>query len=222
MNISHYPAESLTIRKYHKTDREAIRRICCDTAFMGEPTEKFFDDRQILADILTSYYTDFEPDLTFVAELNKQIVGYLTGGRSLKKQRMIFMTKIIPKTCLKFFLKGLVFKPKTRNFCLNCFKSLLKGEFRHPDFSRDYPASLHINIDYKFRNLGIGRELIEKYVERLKQERIRGILVTTTSQKAKEFFRKMGFTVLYYRRISYYTYLNCENLFFIILGKKLN
>jgi len=185
---------------------------------MGEPMEKFFDGRQILADFITSYYTDFESDLTFVAEINKQVVGYLTGCRSQKRQRMIFMNKIIPPVCLKFLFKGLIFKSKTRKFCLNCFKSVLKGEFNHPDFSRDYPASFHINIDYKFRSLGIGGELIKNYLECLHQKRIRGVHVTTILQKAKEFFRKMGFTVLYYRKISY---LDHKNLFFIILGKKL-
>ncbi|MBU4310278.1 GNAT family N-acetyltransferase [bacterium] len=220
--MSYYPISGLFIRKYRKADRGAIRKICCDTAFMGGPMEKFFDDREILADCLTSYYTDYEPESIFVAELNKEVAGYLIGCKSLKREKKVFITKILPRILLKSFLKGVLFKSKTRSFCVNCFKSFLRGEFNRRGFLHDYPASLHINVDYRFRNMGIGKELIKKYLDYLKIEGVKGVQLTTISSKAREFFKTTGFTVLYCQKISYYRNLTGKDLFRIILGRKLN
>jgi len=30
---------SFTIRSYRRSDRDAVRRLCCDTAFLGSPID---------------------------------------------------------------------------------------------------------------------------------------------------------------------------------------
>ena len=67
---------NLIIRQFLPKDREALRTICCDTADMGEPIEHFFPERESAADLLTAYYTDFEPESTFVAELDEKILQF--------------------------------------------------------------------------------------------------------------------------------------------------
>ncbi|MDP3143475.1 MAG: GNAT family acetyltransferase, partial [Candidatus Omnitrophota bacterium] len=67
----------MNIRHFKPADRDAVRKICCDTAFMGEPAENFFDDRKIFADVAISYYTDYEPESLFIAENEQEIIGYL-------------------------------------------------------------------------------------------------------------------------------------------------
>lgn len=118
--------DELVIRKYKPEDRGAIRKICCDTAFMGKPAEEFFDDRELLADVVSSYYTDFEPESTFIAEAEGRVVGYLTGCKDTKKQKRIFFQKIFPKILLRFIIKGTFLRRKTRQFLYNCLKSFLK------------------------------------------------------------------------------------------------
>ena len=71
------------IRKYKKEDKKSVRRIACDTAFMGEPCEKFFNGRDFLADILILYFTDYEPESCFVAELNDKVNSFYGVGGSL-------------------------------------------------------------------------------------------------------------------------------------------
>ncbi|MEY2555814.1 MAG: hypothetical protein QOF93_958, partial [Verrucomicrobiota bacterium] len=51
-----------TIRSYRKTDRDAVRRLCCQTGFLGTPIDPVYEDRQLFADFLTTYYTDWEPE----------------------------------------------------------------------------------------------------------------------------------------------------------------
>jgi hypothetical protein len=48
------------IRPYRFTDKSLIRKICSDTADLGGPVENFFYDREVFADLVIDYYTDFE------------------------------------------------------------------------------------------------------------------------------------------------------------------
>src|SRR5216110_1904834 len=70
-----------TIRSYRRSDRAAVRKLCCDTGFLGDPIDPVFEDRELFADFLTTYYTDHEPESSFVLEINGQIRGYLLGCR---------------------------------------------------------------------------------------------------------------------------------------------
>src|SRR5476651_390820 len=74
------------IRPYSPEDRAALRAICADTGFLGQPIDPVFEDRELFADYLTSYYTDAEPESTFVCELNGEVKGYLMGSRFPKRK----------------------------------------------------------------------------------------------------------------------------------------
>ena len=59
--------KNTVFRKYRPSDRAAVRRLCCETGFIGNPIDPVFEDRELFADFLTAYYTDFEPESAFVA-----------------------------------------------------------------------------------------------------------------------------------------------------------
>ena len=42
------------IRKYQARDREAVRWICCETGYMGDPMEIYFIGRKSFAEMWTS------------------------------------------------------------------------------------------------------------------------------------------------------------------------
>ena len=69
------------IRGYRRTDREAVRKLCCDTGFLGHPIDPVYQDRELFADFLTTYYTDHEPESCFLLEVDGEIRGYLLGSR---------------------------------------------------------------------------------------------------------------------------------------------
>src|SRR6188472_3145331 len=71
----------LVIRSYRASDRDAVRRLCCQTGFLGEPIDPVYEDHELFADFLTTYYTDQEPESSFVLEVNGEIRGYLLGSR---------------------------------------------------------------------------------------------------------------------------------------------
>src|SRR2546425_10447377 len=70
-----------SIRGYKTSDRTAVRNLCCATGFLGDPIDPVFQDRELFADFLTTYYTDWEPESSFVLEIDGEIRGYLLGSR---------------------------------------------------------------------------------------------------------------------------------------------
>ncbi|PYK93189.1 MAG: hypothetical protein DME36_10330 [Verrucomicrobia bacterium] len=73
--------KAFTIRSYRSSDRAAVRELCCQTGFLGVPIDPVYEDRQLFADFLTTYYTDHEPESSFVLEVDGEIRGYLLGSR---------------------------------------------------------------------------------------------------------------------------------------------
>src|SRR5213595_1290141 len=74
-------APQYSIRSYQASDRGAVRKLCCETGFLGDPIDPVFQDRELFADFLTTYYTDHEPESSFVLEIDGEIRGYLLGSR---------------------------------------------------------------------------------------------------------------------------------------------
>lgn len=63
--------DNIIIRPFRKDDRESVRRISCETAFWGKNRKNIFADDEILADALTMYFTDYEPESCFVASVGE-------------------------------------------------------------------------------------------------------------------------------------------------------
>jgi len=214
--------EEIIIRAYKRSDRELVRKIACDTAFMGEPAENFFTGRKYLADFLTRYHTDCEPESMFVAEKREKLAGYINGAKNKRRMDFIFAFKIIPITILKLIFSGFLFKKKNFLFVLSGIYSFLKGEFYAPSFiKKEYPAILHINIDKDYRGHGIGESLMKAYLGYLRNEGVEGVYLKTASEKSFKFFEKLGFKILYETRISYFRHVLKGSVKYIYFGKKL-
>ena len=214
--------KEIIIRKYNGNDRASVREIACDTAFMGEPAEKFFSGREFLADFLTLYHTDYEPQSTFIAEKYGKVIGYLTGAKNEKKMDSVFIVKVLPRAILKLIFKGYIFKKDSFLFILFNIYSFLKGEFYVPTFiKKDYPAILHINVDKNYRSSGIGGRLIDVYQNYLRKEKIIGVHLTTQSEKSFKFFKKEGFELLYETKRSYFKHILKKSIIYFYYGKKL-
>jgi GNAT superfamily N-acetyltransferase len=212
--------KEIKIREYRASDRDMVRKISYDTSFLEQP-RLFLSERGLLADLLTMYYTDYEPESCFVAAGESGVVGYLAGAKNSQKMENILYYRILPSLILKAFGKGLFFQPSFLKLFCHVTMSFLKGEFRNPDYSREYPALLHINLDKNFRNCGIGRALLEYFEQHLRDRRIKGVYLGTMSEQAKEFFIKNSYQLLYQAKRSYFRYRVGKDIPFYILAKKL-
>jgi ribosomal protein S18 acetylase RimI-like enzyme len=214
MTLNH----DIKIRKYMNNDREAVRRISCDTAFLGEPAENFFEGRDFIADFLTAYYTDYESQSCFIAEVNSNVAGYLIGTTDENKMIKTFFFKILPKTFFKSFFKGTFIKKKNIIFLWWNIYSFFRGQFFPAVELKNYPALLHINFSAEYRDKGLGSILLKAYLDYLNCEKVSGVHLTTHSEKASRFFEKNSFKLLLKTKRSYYRGVLHKDIGYYYLG----
>jgi len=208
------------IRSYKREDRQYIREICYATAFRGESGDFFFDDKEILSDIVTLYYTEYEPESIFVAEVKQNIVGYLTGCKDTKRYYYIWMRKILIPLIIKALFRGVIFNIKNLKFLYYTALSYMKKEFKKPvDIYKKYPAHFHINLIKDYRGKGIGSRLVYNFLDYLKRNNIKGLHIVTASEKAKRFFEKCGFNLIYFQKISSLRFLLKEDILLYTLAR---
>lgn len=207
------------IRSYQEGDQKAIREISIESSIFSEHRNAVFDD-EILADLMTAYFTDYEPTSCFVAEKEGHVIGYLLGTKDIHKMQGKLKGRIIPGVVKDIFRKDQLFRKKNLMFIKNIVFSYLKGEFKVPDFSREYPATLHVNVASQSRGQNVGSYLVNYFLEFLKKERVSGIHFGVLSERAKKFFLKLDFEVLFTGKYTFLNYLTGENLPHYIMGKR--
>lgn len=213
--------EDIAIRHYQLSDREPVRRIAYDTAFFGNSAAAFIDGREFLEGLLTDYYLDYEPESCFVAVFQEKVIGYLIGSKNYPALAKRGQGKVLPGFLRQVIFKGLLFRKKNFIFAIKLIRSFFRGELSSPDFSLSYPAVLHINLRDGFRNLGIGRRLMELFMNYLAQQKVKGAHLATLSEDAGRFYQKLGFNLLYTAKRSYFDHLTAKEVFCYTYGKKI-
>ncbi|MCR4337879.1 MAG: GNAT family N-acetyltransferase, partial [Candidatus Omnitrophica bacterium] len=141
--------------------------------------------------------------------------------KDVRKMECLMRWWITPRFVTQAFLKGEFFKAKhfclLKSWCQSCFR----GEFRTPDFHREYPALLHINFEQSYRGQGLGSRLINHFLEYLRGNKVVGVQAGTMSEEAKQFFLKQGFKVIFQGRRSYLRYHMGHDTPAFILGKRI-
>jgi len=212
---------SVNIRKFESRDRDQVRSISHDTAFIGQPAGLFFEGREVICDALNSYFTDYEPESCFVAEVNSAVAGYLIGAKSKTTAEKIFKDKIMLPLFWKALRSGVFIKKKNIVFIFNCLKALVKGGLATPDFTKEYPATFHVNIKKEFRGKNIGTDLVNAYLNYLRKEMVPGVHLATLSRAGADFFSKQSFQLLWEGKRPYFRHILHQDAPLYIYGKKL-
>lgn len=211
--------EEFTIRSYRASDRAAVRRLCCATGFLGEPIDPIYEDRELFADFLTTYYTDHEPESSFVIEQRGELTGYLLGCRkSLWNQVYSLYQNIV------LFLRALLrygrYNPRSRRFILWI---LMNGWREVPAAPRRTPH-FHINLLPDARKMSTTRALLSAYfayLHRSGEKRVYGQIVTFESRRGEKMFERYGFKVLNRAEITKYRSFHPESVYLSTVIKNL-
>jgi ribosomal protein S18 acetylase RimI-like enzyme len=189
--------DNIKIRPYQPQDRTALRQICCDVADRGEPIERLFSDRLMAADLLTTYYTDYEPQSSFVAEIDGQVVGYINGCLDNRRWGLVMFWLLIPRLIIKGLKRGVFFRPECwhmlRVAALNWRRlfSWRKHEFH------SHQGHMHIGIAKDFRHQHIGELLIDALCRYAKSRGVGQLAASIHDGNviACRFFQGHGFRV---------------------------
>ena len=187
------------IRNYQPVDRSAVREIACDTADAGGPVERFFHDRPVFADVLTRYYTDYEPGSLWVADCEGQVVGYLTGCFDTRREKRVTGRRILPRVIAGAIGRGVLWHGDAWHLLAAFAGTVVLGGVPHPIDLTAYPAHFHINVREGFRGRGLGPQLVEAFMQQADRAGVRGIHVVTRGDNAagRRFFEKIGFKLLF-------------------------
>lgn len=208
------------IRKYQPRDRARVRELCCDTGFLGNPIDPVFEDRELFADYLTAYYTDREPQSSFVLLVDGEIRGYLLGSRFPLRQQLHNLWQNA-----SLFLRGLRRFPRYNAASKAFVKWILSTAWREVPAAPRRCAHFHINLLPDARAIPTTRALMDAYLAYLHEageKRVYGQMVTFESRRGFKMFERYGFRVLNKSRISKYDGLYPEPVYLCTVIKDLD
>lgn len=211
-----------SIRPYNKNDRQSVLRISADTAVFGEPVEAILEDRRVFCDAFTSYYTDYESEYAWVACIDEDVVGYLTGCINTSLQRRRWLMKVLPTVILRLLRGHYKTGRRTWGYAWSMINSSMRGEFPNVNY-QEYPAHLHINVEAGARGKGLGRGLMEAYLEQLENNGIPGVFLETTNlnEAACRLYESTGFAILGRRETNVWKKVTHQPVENLIYGRKL-
>ena len=188
--------ENVIIRPYQPEDRPAIRRICCDTGFLGNPIETIFSDREIFADLFAAPWLDYGADWAWVAEARGRVVGYLLGSVSPHFNYTLLYSGF--QTTMKMMTRAATGRyarhPRTRHFIRWLLLNGYREQPRHPDNA----AHLHLNLEKSYRGRDLGLRLWQAYEEQLARARIQncyGAFFSWPKRRPEAVYSRLGFSV---------------------------
>jgi ribosomal protein S18 acetylase RimI-like enzyme len=149
----------------------------------------------VIADLLTNYYTQSEPQSAFVAENNGEVVGYITGCVDTKRFMRAMAWRIVPAVFLKALFRGVLWHPQAVRFVRTNLGLWLEKDYRNQNTLRDYPAHLHVNIRQGFRRQRLGPQLVEAFCGQAGKAGASGVHagVSAENEQARHFFEGLGF-----------------------------
>jgi hypothetical protein len=192
------------IRPYRPTDREAVRAICADTGFLGKPIDPVFEDRELFADYLTSYYTDAEPESTFVCELDGKVMGYVMGSR-FPKRKARFEVSLLPglvaRGVWRYFTRP--YNAASRKYV----RWILTQARKEVPFTPPDIPHFHFNIRPEARSVATTAAIVDLFLQYLYDngdKQVYGQVVTYESRRGTRMFERYGFRVIDQREVTKY------------------
>ena len=177
------------IRKYHITDLSSLYRICLLTGYNGNDATPFLKDTDLVGHLFAAPYAFFEPDLCFILVKNSIPSGYILGTRDSMRFYEQCEKNWFPKLRERYPL------PIKKNDSLeSIFLQYLHQNHNVFEWSKSYPAHLHIDILPNAQGKGYGRKLIEIFFTELQSQNIQGVhlIVSKSNQNAIGFYQQIG------------------------------
>jgi ribosomal protein S18 acetylase RimI-like enzyme len=200
------------IRPYRPADREAVRAICADTGFLGQPIDPVFEDRELFADYLTSYYTDAEPESTFVCELEGKVLGYVMGSR-FPKRKARYEARMLPGLVARGLWRYVTrpYNAASRRYARWIVTQARKEiPFTPPDIPH-----FHFNIRPEARSVAATAAMVDTFLQYLHdhgEKQVYGQVVTYETRRGARMFERYGFRVIDQREVTKYRALHAGRI----------
>ena len=197
----------LKIRKYHHTDIKPLYKISLYTSNKGNDVELLKDEPNLIGDLFITPYVQFEPELCFVITMDDEPCGYIIGIKNTEDFYLECENEYFPDLREKY--KHL---PEDKNSRYAVLKRVIQIGHKPKDKFDLFPAHLHINILPITKGKGMGRKLMDEFMNKLRTMNVSGLHleVGKSNKNAIRFYEHLGF-----REIKDYEYS-------LVLGIDLN
>ncbi|MEA3210200.1 MAG: hypothetical protein QOE70_3257 [Chthoniobacter sp.] len=212
--------KQFSVRPFQPADRVRVRELCCETGFLGNPIDPVFEDRELFADYLTAYYTDWEPQSAFVLLADGEIRGYLLGSRHPLRQQLYNLCNNVA-----LFLRGMTRYPGYNAASKKFVHWIVRQAWREVPAAPRRTAHFHINLLPDARGVAHSRELTDAYLKYLHEhgeKRVFGQMVVFDDRRGTKVFERYGFRVLNKAEITKYRDLHPEPVYLCTVVKDLD
>ncbi|MEM1057979.1 MAG: GNAT family acetyltransferase [Verrucomicrobiota bacterium] len=191
------PRAAFTVRFYRPEDRAALREICADTGFLGQPIDPVFEDRDLFADYLTGYYLDLEPESTVVLEVEGKISGYVMASTQPglhAAYEKLKLPVLAAKGLWRYFTRP--YNQATRDY----IRWILTRGGKETPAAPEGMAHFHFNVRPEARKVAHTRSMVDLLFGELARRGVPAIyaqMVAYEKRRGDRMFERYGF-----RRIS--------------------
>ncbi len=184
----------IIIRQYLSSDLEDIYNICLLTGKSGKDASDLFNYPKLLGEYFAAPYVMHEPELCFVAAVNDKPVGYILGTKDSNKFSEWCENNWFPELRKEYSLVADYKSPIEKR----TVELIHSGYFPKKELA-DYPAHLHIDILPVAQGKGVGRRLINAFLDKLRELNVPAVHleVGKNNVNAIEFYKRLGFEVLH-------------------------
>ncbi len=188
--------EQVRIRRYQRSDLDALYRICLLTADNGQDATSLFRDPKLPGHVYMAPYVTFEPSLAFVTQDASGVAGYIVATldsqafwQRLERDWWPALRAEYPKPT-DDLLETL---PYPEQYALN---AIHHSPHTADELASTFPSHMHIDLLPPLQGRGLGRRLIETLVTTLRAQGSPGLhlIVGDGNQRAIGFYRHVGFT----------------------------
>ncbi|WP_298976517.1 GNAT family N-acetyltransferase [uncultured Roseobacter sp.] len=184
----------IEIRKATPADADAFYRISLETGHLGGDATHLYADPKMMGHIYSAPYLRFEPDLAFVLGREKKVAGFCVGTADTSRFETLLEAEWWPPLRAQY--------PKPNQALRATWSAdARRGHMIHmpetapAEVAARFPAHIHLNLLPVLQGQGIGRRLLQHWVEVATQLGVTAVHIGANAKnpRALRFWRSQGF-----------------------------
>jgi ribosomal protein S18 acetylase RimI-like enzyme len=185
------------IRPARSDDIEALYHIALATGASGGDASYLYRDPKMVGHVYAAPYLLLSPECAFVAEDERGVAGYIVGAVDTPAFEALLEERWWPS------LRPYHDDPAAIPFAAWTADQLRAYQIHHPRRTPEgitdaYPAHLHINLLPRLQGQGVGKRMMERWLETARGLGARGVHLgaNVDNTRAIEFYRAQGWMEL--------------------------
>ncbi len=175
-------------------ERDVLYEICADAGEGGRSIAEDLTEPKLLGGFYAVPYAEYDPSLCLMLRIESRPLGYILGTDNTAAFARWFNSIQLPKLRqASAHLSGTAASAAEQRLLDDISQGM-----EVLDFCRQYPAHLHINILPEAQGKGLGKRLMNEFIELLRCRQVPGVHlgVAAENTQAIGFYESFGFSLI--------------------------